>query len=269
MEIGVFIQHQLSLWFSAATLFSFPAANHHFYQKYWFYVSFKWFSLKRCEFVIASRNHYENRHFGPAVVPWRFCSKDSPKMLHQPSPFLSWKIVNKAILNVVEGLDRRIRCGERRQQRQMPSLDEEAREFEQRDWTSIFSIAFLFWLMNQIHMELYHNVFLRCLCCPLHHLCRCCSCFSYGYYQVWRKKKLQSQAEAVHKNICDVARACGQDPGQFGSMSSFSVDDVKSFLKDLESDGIRLDTASASCAFVNYWSDKSQEEQSWGSIDRA
>ena len=189
-------------------------------------------------------------------------------MLHQPSPFLSWKMVSKSILNVVENLDRRIRCGERRQQRQMPSLDEEAREFQQSDWTSVFSIAFLFWLMNQIHMELYHNVILRCLVCPLHQVCRCFSCFCYGYYQVWSKKKLQSQAEAVHKHICNVAHACGHDPGQFGSMASFSVDDVKSYIKEMQADGIRLDNGQASTAFVNYWCEKSQEEQSWGCTNR-
>ena len=182
---------------------------------------------------------------GRNEIPW-----SAAPLRHLEMTTGQGKQVLKATHAVVVQIEKRARCAERRQQRQMPSLDEDQREFVQADWTSIFSVSFLFWLANEAFMEFYRNSILRCLCCPCLQFFRCLSCFCIAKLRRRQTENRKTQAAAV---ISFLDLASRNYNGQLAPGAEEA--DVVIFLQMSAEGNVHYTDMQAACSFVRYWGD--------------
>ena len=187
---------------------------------------------------------------GRNEVPWA-----AAPLRHLELTCSQGKMVSKATLSVVAQIEKRARCAERRQQRQMPSLDEDQREFVQADWSSVFSLSFLFWLANEAFMEFYRNSILRCLCCPCLQIFRCLSCFMIAKLRRRQSENRKTQAAAV---IAFLNKAASNYQGELAAGASES--DVLDFLQMSAEGSVHYTDMQAACSFVAFWADRKADE---------
>ena len=113
----------------------------------------------------------------------------------------------KGLLLLVADLARRITFGERRQQRQQPSLAEFYRENSQSWSQSWFYFGYM--LCEQMHQCLLNNPILGFLLLPVHLLICCCSCL------YWRRQNQGETAqETIERQAAELALLRAQVPEQ-------------------------------------------------------
>ena len=166
---------------------------------------------------------------------------------HLELDLMQIKMENKKANNILADLARRAICAERRQQRALPSLLEDEREFEQAEWSSVCSIAFLVWVGGQAFYECYWNPILRFLCCIPLCFGRLCSCLLLKKAHETEQKKKDKRAYALYSFLKVV-------PGQKEKMQ---YNTVYAFCEER----FDLDCASISDQATAYWAWKKEKDE--------
>ncbi len=104
-------------------------------------------------------------------VPWA-----PPLFTHLEKTMSQVKMSVLDLTSVTHRMAQAIRCQERRQQWQSPSLQEEQREWKMSAAGCTLSSACCLYFLEFYHRELRLNWFLATLCLPLHFLARCFGC---------------------------------------------------------------------------------------------
>ena len=131
---------------------------------------------------------------GRPEIPWA-----SSGLRHIELTLSQLKAAIHKLLSSFDRVSQAIRCGERRQQRQMPDLHEEAREYHQAEFTCC-TLACCYWALNWLFMESYWNPILRCLLCPCLTLMRCINCLCYSK-QAREAERVQEREDEFQRRL--------------------------------------------------------------------